>query len=308
MTVSSLRSREGFALVMVLWALLLLGALAAAFSLSMRTGAEAARYGLDEERAYFQAYSGIQRVVALLSTMPADNVFSMDLRDASEDTEYAVALEGESGKVNINLVQEGPLLGILLNGGLPAEDAERLRDAIVEWRSPSKGGPDKDSGAEYAGLREPLKPRNGPFRSVEEMKSVLGVTPGFYRLFLSRVFTVSGGGPIDVNRASETVLRALPGMTEEAVAAIVASRREAPIRDAAKLAGLLGQGGNGIPPTALSMLAAGAAPTAVTVTATGRSGSVVRAVRCLVSINGAGKGSVKIVRWVEKQETDGEAG
>ncbi|MGB5197803.1 MAG: hypothetical protein WBN64_12140 [Candidatus Deferrimicrobium sp.] len=303
---SRIRPREGFALIVVLWALLLLGALAAAFSLSMRTGAEAARYGLDEERAYFQAYSGIQRTMALLSTLPADNVFALEIRAASEDAGYEVALEGESGKINVNLVQPGLLLEILLNGGLTKEEAERLRDAIVEWRSP-KAAPDQAPAADYAGLREPLTPRYGPFRSVEELKSVAGVAPGLYRSFLSRVFTVFGNGPVDVNRASETVLRAVPGMTEEAVAAIVETRREAPIRDAAKLAGLLGQGGNGVPSQALAMLTAAAGSTAVTVTAAGRSGPVVRPVRCLVSVEGTGKGSVQIVRWIDKAEMDGEA-
>ena len=308
MKTSGLRSQGGFALIVVLWALLLLGALAAAFSHSMRTEAEAARYGLDEARAYFQAYSGIHRAMALLSTLPADNVFSMAIRGSSEDVGYEVALDSESGKVNVNLVQEGALLEILRNGGLPAEEAERVRDAIVDWRSPVKAGLDRIPAAGYAGLPKPIKPRNGPFRSVEELKSVLGVTPGFYRAFLSHVFTVAGGGPIDVNRASETVLRALPGMTEEAVVAILAKRQEAPIRDPSQLAALLGQGGTGVPSSAFSLLAVTAPTVAVTLTATGRSGSVVRAVRCLVSIDGAGKGSVKIVRWVDKPEMDEEAG
>src|SRR4030067_932158 len=69
-------SRRGIAAVVVLWALLLLGTLAMSFAFSMRTEAQASRNGLEAARAYFQARTGVDRAIALLSSLPADNVLA----------------------------------------------------------------------------------------------------------------------------------------------------------------------------------------------------------------------------------------
>ena len=71
-----MKGNRGVALLLVLWSLVLLGTLALAFSWSMRTEALAARNGIDEARAYFQARTGVNRAVMLLATLPPDNVLA----------------------------------------------------------------------------------------------------------------------------------------------------------------------------------------------------------------------------------------
>src|SRR4030042_1160928 len=66
-----MRANRGVALLLVLWALVLLGTLALGFSWSMRTEAMAARNGIDETRAYFQARTGVNRAIVLLAPRPA---------------------------------------------------------------------------------------------------------------------------------------------------------------------------------------------------------------------------------------------
>src|SRR5512134_1041003 len=152
-------SDRGIALLLVLWALVLLGTLALGFSWSMRTEAMAARNGIDETRAYFQARTGLNRTVMLLASLPTDNVLAGTIAGEDGDASYEVRVESESGKVDVNLVDEEVLLGMLKKAGLPEEEAEGVRDAILDWRDeddvPRPRGAER---AEYERMNEPVTP------------------------------------------------------------------------------------------------------------------------------------------------------
>ena len=178
------RANRGVALLLVLWALVLLGTLALGFSWSMRTEAMAARNGIDETRAYFQARTGVNRAVMLLASLPADNVLAASIVGEDGDASYGVRVASESGKVDVNLVGEEVLLEILRKGGLPEEEAEGVRDAILDWRDeddvPRPRGAER---AEYGQMTEPITPRNGKMRGIGELMYVKGVTKGSTRRF-----------------------------------------------------------------------------------------------------------------------------
>ncbi|HEY7528225.1 MAG TPA: hypothetical protein VH660_03670, partial [Candidatus Deferrimicrobiaceae bacterium] len=157
-----MRSERGIAQLIVLWALLLLGTLAMSFSFSMRTEAQAARNGVDATRAYYQARSGISRALALLSEPVTDNVLAAPLSGKDDDASYETRIVSEGGKIDINLVAEELLKGVLRNGGLSPEDAEAVGDSILDWRDEDDMA--RANGAEgphYASLPVPVKPRNG---------------------------------------------------------------------------------------------------------------------------------------------------
>jgi len=295
------RGNRGIAQLLVLWALLLLGTLALGFSLSMRTEAQAARNGVDDARAYFQARTGVQRAVVLLSTLPPDNVMRTEIAGSEEDATYEVRVESESGKVDVNLVSEEVLLEILKAGGLPEEEAESVRDAILDWRDPDDTPrPRGAESADYASLPEPVIPRNGKILSVEELRYVKGVTPEFFRRFLSRVFTAHGKSPkVNFLRAPEIVLRSLPGVSPEAAAQIVARRVADPPMTAADLAAMVGEGW--MTSQGLALVSGGQASNVYAITATGRAGAgVVHAVRCFAEVTGGGEKAVKILRWMDQ--------
>jgi general secretion pathway protein K len=294
-------SRRGVALLLVLWALVLLGTLALGFSWSMRTEAMAARNGIDEERAWFQARTGVNRAVVLLASLPADNVMAAEIAGEDGDASYEVRIESESGKVDVNLVTEDVLLEMLKRGGLPEEEGESVRDAILDWRDaddvPRPRGAER---AEYERTADPVTPRNGRFRSVGELMCVRGVTRRFHDVFLSRVFTVHGNSAqVNFLRAPGIVLGSLPGVSAAAVDRIVAGRRENPPITAADLAAMAGEGL--LTAQGLSLLSGGSASRVYTVTATGRAGNdVTRVVRCLVEVAGSGKKGVKMLEWRDK--------
>jgi general secretion pathway protein K len=294
-------SDRGIALLLVLWALVLLGTLALGFSWSMRTEAMAARNGVDETRAYFQARTGVNRAVVLLASLSADNVLAASITGEDGDASYAVRIESESGKMDVNLVGEEDLLEILKKGGLPEEEAEGVRDAILDWRddddNPRPRGAER---VEYGGMSEPITPRNGKIRGIGELMHVKGVTREFHAAFLSRVFTAHGNSPrLNFLRAPEIVLRSLPGVSDGAADRIVAGRREEPPISAADLAPMVGEGL--LTAQGLALLSGGTSSSVYTITATGRAGKdVTRVVRCLVEVSGSGKKGVKMLGWLDK--------
>jgi type II secretory pathway component PulK len=287
-------NRRGIVLVVVLWALLLLGTIALSFAYAMRTEARAARNYADTVRAYYGARTGIERAVMMFATLPMDNVLSAPIAAEEGDAGYRVAVESESGKIDVNLATGERIRSVLAASGVPDGEATALSDAIVSWRGgETEAGPTE---GEYAALPEPIRPRKGKMLSVEELRYVKGVSRDLYEKLLSRIFTVHGGSPqVNVNAASPVVLRAL-GLTGEQVDRLIESRKEAPFRTEPEL--VVGLARAGIPPAVLASLTTASTSNVYTVTARGTAGGdAVRIIRCRVKVEGAGPRGVRIGRW-----------
>ncbi len=301
-------SRAGIAQLVVLWALLLLGTLAMSFAFSMRTEAMASRNGLDAERAYYQARTGVDRAIALLSVFPADNVFTRSITGGDDGATYEVRVTPENGKIDINVTGEEPLKEILRNGGLSADEAEILGDAILDWRDEDdEVRPRGAEEQEYASLPEPVKPRNGRFASVAELRYVRGVTHEIYTRLLSAVFTVdSGMQGVNANFAPVEVLRVLPGVTPELAAQAISHREETPFRSAADIAEFLGAENAG--PSSIPVLSTTSMSPVYAITSVGRAGgTVTRVIRCTIAVRG-GPNAFKIRRWEDHVPVYEEAG
>jgi general secretion pathway protein K len=291
---------KGFAQLIVLWGLLLMGMLAMSFSFAMRTEALAARNGLDAARAYYQARTGINRAIALLSVNPVDNVLNEPLAGKEEDASYETRVASEGGKIDINFVSEGVLKEVLRKGGLSQEEAESVGDSILDWRD--EDDMPRQNGAEsvyYASLPEHIKIRNGKLVTPDELLAVKGVTPELYARLLSRVFTVRGLSPfVDINAAPVEVLRVLPGFTPEAAETVVSRRRENPFRSPAEVAAFLS--GEGISLASVPILSPSLPTRVYTITSVGKAGGkTTRGVECLVAIGGPGAKLVRILRWTD---------
>jgi general secretion pathway protein K len=290
-------NRRGIAQLVVLWALVLLGTLAASFSFSMRTEALASRNGLDSTRAYFQARTGVERAVALLSSVAADNVLGRSITGGEGDAGYEVRVVAETGKIDMNAVTEEVLKEVLRKGGLSQEEAEGIGDAILDWRD--QDDRTRPAGAEeheYGSLREPVMPRNARLGSIGELRYVWGVSPELFERFLAVVFTVNGGSQgVNVNLAPVEVLRVLPGFTAELADLAVVRRQEAPFRSPADVAAFL-QSEGGEPPS-IPFFSTATASRVYTIHSTGTvDGSATRVIRCTVELSG-GRKPVRIRRW-----------
>jgi general secretion pathway protein K len=146
-----------------------------------------------------------------------------------------LAIEDESGKINVNKLVEGSAFNNTVRGILTrllSQPRFKLRDREIEdLVNAIKDWIDSDSevtgtGAEnayYQGLGKPYTARNGPIESIDELLLVRGVTRElFYGTTeapgLARFLTVYGEGKININTAPKEVLQSLaPAITEDMI-------------------------------------------------------------------------------------------
>lgn len=183
-----------------------------------------------------------------LSAVDKDS-FKKIFSESSMDASYIVTIEDEGSKIDLNdlnspskALRESTKVQLLnIFEQKKQEDEQFGRDFsnvrfdelinnIADWMSPkaaSLNGGDKRSrfGELNQASQSDYFPPNRGFRTLGELRMVPGMTDDFYNLLESRV-TIYGMKGINPNLASKDVLKSLdPGMTEEAVAAII-KRRE----------------------------------------------------------------------------------
>src|SRR5688500_17847294 len=104
--------------------------------------------------------------------------------------------------------------------------ADELAQAIMDWRDPDDLARPRGAEREAYERRGRLAlPANGPFREVEELLQVEGMTPERFAKVRPYLAT-RGTGVVNLNSADEPVLRALPGMTDAMVARLLAMRSQ----------------------------------------------------------------------------------
>jgi general secretion pathway protein K len=171
--------QRGFALLIVLWTLVLLtlletqlvkmgrGETQLAANLRGAAIAEAAADGAVEE-AIFHLLDGSSR-----RWIPDGSVHLI----RGPRTVVEVRVEDEAGKVNPNIASEGLLRALLRQVGADADTAASLATAIVEWRTKGArpGAPDaKTAQTGAVGGDDPL---GGTFEAPDELGEALGMTP-----------------------------------------------------------------------------------------------------------------------------------
>lgn len=230
------RGASGFALVAVLWILVMLGTLGIAFQAAARAERRAVANARAASRAHWAARAGLARVVnsidrALsggpgLSAKPAsEEAVLPPLEYRSGAVTVRVSTLDARARVQINQADDRQLRRLFSAMGLGRRGARALAEAVLDWRDPDSfrrsGGVESDS---YVGLGPPSRPKNAPFERVEELTRVPGMTPEVYER-VAPYLTVSGDGRINLNAAALPVLVTLPGVDANVAAAIVARRR-----------------------------------------------------------------------------------
>jgi type II secretory pathway component PulK len=240
----SLRKR-GYVLLTVLWSLVVIAAAATAATLAARTAIATATNRSGLIRAQWIA-EGCANVVRgdLEEWMRSERdlaarwsgLDSADMPGTIPNCRFSLRPAGMSLNVNrASLAEIGATLGAAGLGGGPADS---LAAAIDDWRdadsSTQKGGAE----AEWYAANHRLAPRNGAFVSPAEILLVRGAEwlPGIDTLFATE------NDAVVLTRASAAVLAGLPGVSGEAVQAILAARGHSGFPDLGALAGRLGEG------------------------------------------------------------------
>jgi len=141
------------------------------------------------------------------------------------EASWDLVLRDPGAALHLNVADELSLQAFFANGlRLDAALADQLAQAILDWRDeddlPRIGGAERD---EYLKAGAAVLPPNRPFRSVEELRHVMGMTEEIYQAALPHL-TLVGSGRINLNAAPRPVLLSIPGMTEGGVEAFLQLR------------------------------------------------------------------------------------
>jgi len=217
-----INTQRGIALVLVLWALLLLIIVTGSFSLMARMDRLEANTLLSGTQARMSAGAAINlAVLALrdpedLTRMRADGrVYATEL----DGVKVEVSAIDERGKLDINATDELTLANLFTGNGLEPEQAEVLAAAVMDWRDEDEL--ERVNGAEeeaYLAAGLEMGPANRPFIMTEELLQVIGMDYEFYRKLEPGITVYSLVGEPDPAFAPVQALMAMPDITyEEAV-------------------------------------------------------------------------------------------
>jgi general secretion pathway protein K len=233
----SAHRQRGIALVLVLWVLSLLTVIALGLTTTQRTETALARNQIDSARFRASADAVINLVLLDLLSTPLETDLEVQPwepngvpRELLFDGErFEVVLFNEASRVDLNQATKQQLAALIeVAVGGTGEDPvmiDAVADAILDWRDPDdltqlNGAEDGDYDA--AGL--PYGAADVPFRSVEELRLVLGMTPALYARLADDLTVETGSSSVAEQFASAAVLAAMRGVTLEDAQLLVEER------------------------------------------------------------------------------------
>ena len=244
-------NRGGVALILVVWVMVILIAMVANFSYSMRTEIRITQNFKEEEEAYQLALAGFEYAKAEIGSIDSmqemsvteDGVLVFD-QDVPEPVrsrnlgkgKFEYTITDDDGKLDINTADHDMLKYVFVESGVDMDEAAVIADSIMDWRDTNDlhmlNGAEEDY---YQDLDAPYSCKDGKFDSLEELLLVKGMTSEiFYGSTdeegkeieyngVADQLTVNGSKQINVNTAPRTVIEAVLGI---AAAEDIILRRE----------------------------------------------------------------------------------
>jgi general secretion pathway protein K len=237
-------SRRGVALIAALWLVVAIAAVALQFSMEAHerraVGILASERGIQRaaalgalaltqaklEYALRVAPTGtnVQRLAASDPWLDVDSLYSGTVNVDSMEVDVQARDLGE--KLNVNQLTENQLQSFFSFLLGDYAKSTQLAQSILDWRDadsiPRPNGAERDA---YIKAKMLALPTNGPFREIEELSNVMGMTPEIYAK-VAPYLTTHGIGAVNINTAPIPVLRALPGMTDATINMIVQQRSQ----------------------------------------------------------------------------------
>src|SRR5262249_7871857 len=143
--------------------------------------------------------------------------------------EIALRTESEAGKVNLNAAPVSLLAALFAGQGVAPDEAGLLAARVATWRAPTAGTARSEAIAAYRDAGRVYGPRFAPFRSVGELRLVLGMTDALQAAVAPLTTVWSGDGSLDRSVAGEALLRVLEATGDT----LAASQRAARARGSA---------------------------------------------------------------------------
>ena len=204
---------RGFALIVVLWFLVLLSVIGTYLMANARSEAALARNNLAAMRAEALADAGIAQAVFNLTDPDAGRRWAMDGAGhevAVPGGKLVIRLRDENEKINPNLASSTLIAGLFAALGNETAQATRLGDTIADWVGP--GDQPRPAGAkkeQYRAAGLDYEPPGAPVRDLDEFSLVLGMTPDALAAARPYLTVYSSVARPDGRNAAEIVRRAL---------------------------------------------------------------------------------------------------
>jgi general secretion pathway protein K len=204
------RRDRGFALLIVLWSLVLIALILSQLLAAGRTATQLAINLRSAATGRAAADGAIaEAVFHLLSTRGAWTANGTEYDLAIGATLVTVRVRSLGGKVNPNLASTALLAGLFQAAGLASQQAEALAGAVIVWRSPATTQQDADARlTPYRLARLPYGPPGTPFSAIGELGKVMGMTPWLLATLAPQLSLYQSGDP-DPALAAPLVRRAL---------------------------------------------------------------------------------------------------
>ena len=216
---SSKSARDrGFALLIVLWTMVLLALLATRIAASARAEAQVAANLRSSAAAEAAADAAVNAALYHLLAFGDQRWAPSGRHEVSVGGAGAVVeVQNLAGHVNLNTASPELLRALLDVLGVGSYPAASLAAAILDWRTPSQRlHPGGAKAPQYQAAGRDYGPPGAPFRSLDELGDVLGMTPELLQRLRPHVTAWGEGGP-DPAYADATVLAALRELGKGAV-------------------------------------------------------------------------------------------
>ncbi|MEO6742336.1 MAG: hypothetical protein ABIP20_18990 [Chthoniobacteraceae bacterium] len=217
-------SRRGSALLIALWALIVLTSAVLLWVGYIRHTMSVATETIHESEARAMAHSGLAIATHPLVSKETDAL----TMEENNDPGFRVRMLSEGAKLNLNFLFAGEdprkldlFKRWLEMRGIDFQARDRMVDCILDWLDADNVK--RTNGQEDGPGYHP--PNRGQFLTVEELAEVVGTEPLTSQAGWKDDLTVFSQGPIDLASADERILRLLPGVGDLAIDRFLQWRR-----------------------------------------------------------------------------------
>jgi general secretion pathway protein K len=217
-------TKNGFALVVVIWGLGIIALLIISFMTTARLRLQSAFNIAGTAQATLLADAAINIAILGLLTEQGHSASPTGRLVHGGEPYYcalpgaiaAIVIEDEGGKVDLNGASQELLRALTEGFGMDRPEADRLTTNVVAYRAASTGD-QKITDADYAESNRPFGPKHALFQTALELDQVVGVEPNLFRTLLPFVTVHSRRPKLDPLAAPPALFAALAGFSPEDV-------------------------------------------------------------------------------------------
>jgi general secretion pathway protein K len=205
--------RNGFALLTVLWLIAALSGIVAGALLVTRLGATTSRNRILLSRGWWARESCAEILLARYAS--GQDVRLLDTLDLGRGSWCRAQVEDWASKLDLNVASAEALESVI--------GSDSLVEALLDWRDADEIPRPQGAEADWYRAHARRLPRNGPLADIAELRLVRGFDSAEVER-LRPLLGVGGGGRLDLNSVRPELLQVIPGMSAEAVEAVLRRR------------------------------------------------------------------------------------